>query len=201
MYKYKIAICGKAKSGKNTLAKMIKKELSKNEKVKCDYVAFADPVKEIARVMFPNLSEKYLTGPSEYRSYIIPGAIKDGQLLTVRQLLIDIGTGLGRSYNNNIWLENFDFKIKNNKSKNKNMVILTDCRFKNEFDYVKNKGFFTVKVLRRNSTIINHISETEQDTISESDFDYVIHNNGSLDSLRKEVKILVKKLQEKDAIF
>lgn len=197
MYKYKIAICGKAKSGKNTVAKMIRKELSKYEHISYDYIAFADPVKSIARIMFPKLPEKYLTGSSEHRSSIIPGAFKNGMPLTVRQLLIDIGTGLGREYNSDIWLEVFDAKLSHLESKRKNTIILTDCRFINEHIHIKTKGFFSIKILRESSSNINHISETEQDGIPESEFDYIINNNKSLKDLESEVSFLVKKLREK----
>jgi len=194
MYKYKIAICGKAKSGKNTVAKMIKSELSKRETISCDYIAFADPVKAIARNMFPELPEIYLTGSSEYRNSTIPGAFKNDSPLTVRQLLIDIGTGLGRGYKPDIWLDVFDYNLSQLESKSNNMIILTDCRFINEHRHVKNKGFFILKILRENLEKINHISETEQDSISDSEFDYIVRNNGSLDNLQEEVKKIVNKL-------
>jgi hypothetical protein len=194
MYKYKIAICGKAKSGKNTVAKMLKKQLSKIEPISCNYIAFADPVKSIARTMFPNIPEKYLTGSSEFRSSIIPGAFKNGEPLTVRQLLIDIGTSLGRGYDHDIWLKVFDYNLSKLENKHHNMVILTDCRFLNEHKHVKNKGFFNLKIVRNDSYKINHISETEQDGIPDSEFDYIIHNNGSLQQLKLEVEKVVNKL-------
>ena len=194
MYKYKIAICGKAKSGKDTTSKMICEELSKHDDISCQYIAFADPVKEIARIMFPNIPEKHLTGSSEYRSSIIPGAFKNGEPLTIRQLLIDIGTGLGRTYNKDIWLDVFAHTIDKNKDKNYNMVILTDCRFINEFNFIKGKGFFNIKIVREDSSNINHISETEQDSIPESEFDAIIYNNSTLDHLSNEVKKVVNKL-------
>ena len=197
MYKYKIAICGKAKSGKNTVARMLKKELAKYEYVSCDYIAFADPVKQIARTMFPNIPEKCLTGSSENRNYIIPGAFKDGNPLTVRQLLIDVGTGLGRNYKKDVWLDAFDHNLEKLESKKHNMIILTDCRFINEHQHVKNKGFFVIKIVRDNSANINHISETEQDGIPNSEFDFIIDNNKSLEELKKEVSLLVNKLREK----
>lgn len=196
MYKYKIAICGKAKSGKNTVAKMIQEELSKYEPIFCDYIAFADPVKQIARTMFPNIHEKYLTGSSEYRSSIIPNAFKNQVPLTVRQLLIDIGTELGRGYNPNIWIEAFEHNLSKLESKNHNMVILTDCRFINEHIFLKKKGFFNIKIVRELSSQINHISETEQDGIPNSEFDYIIYNNKSLTELQQEVSFLTKKLGE-----
>jgi hypothetical protein len=192
MYKYKIAICGKAKSGKDTVAKIIGKELSKHDIISCNYVAFADPVKAIARIMFPTMPEEYLTGPSEYRSSVIPNAFKDQKQLTVRQLLIDIGTGLGRNYKPDIWLDVFDFNL--NENKTHNAVILTDCRFLNEFRHIKNKGFKTLKITRDDCAIINHSSETEQDNIPNSEFDFIVNNNGTLDDLNDQVRKFINNL-------
>lgn len=194
MYKYKIAICGKAKSGKNTVAKMISEELSKYESISCNYIAFADPVKEIARIMFPNIPEHYLTGSSEYRNSIVPGAFKEQKPLTVRQLLIDIGTGLGRNYKSDIWLDVFDSSL--SKLENNNLIILTDCRFINEHRHVKSKGFFNIKIIREDSASIDHISEKEQDGIPDSEFNFIIYNNKSLDELRQSVSLLVKELRK-----
>ena len=103
---YKIAICGKANSGKDTISKLIRREISKTQSgIFCEYIAFADPIKDMIRIMFPTLPEKYLTGPSKFRSEIIPGAFKNGKPLTVRQLHTDLGTDIGRAYKETIWLD------------------------------------------------------------------------------------------------
>lgn len=193
---YKVAICGKAKSGKNTIAKLLKKSLSKKDKIRCKYLAFADPVKEIARIMFPSIPEEHLTGSSELRSSIIKNAFKNDSPLTVRQLLIDIGTEMGRSYDKNIWINALGSKLDSLQKKDKDLVILTDCRFINEHNFLKSKGFFTIKVIRNDSTFINHISETEQDGIPESDFDAIIYNNGTLKQLKKDVSLMAYRLHK-----
>lgn len=197
---YKIAICGKANTGKNTVSKLIRKEIAKNQKgIFCEYIAFADPIKAMIRIMFPDLPEKYLTSSSHFRSEAIPGAFKDGQPLTVRQLLIDLGTGLGRNYKETIWLENFDNSFKKAVAKNKNMIIVTDVRFRNEFDHMKSQGFFQIRLLRdaniQASAQSNHVSETNQNTIADSEFDYVLDNNGTLKDLKNEVSKIVAQLQ------
>ena len=193
---YKIAICGKANTGKNTVSKLIRREISKNQKgVFCEYIAFADPIKAMIRIMFPDLPEKYLTGSSNFRSEAIPGAFKEGKLLTVRQLLIDLGTGVGRTYKETIWLENFDHAFQRAVSKHKNMVIVTDVRFRNEFDHLKKQGFYQIRLLRDSHTQINHSSETNQDSIRDDEFDYVLHNNGTLKDLKSEVLKIVSQIK------
>lgn len=186
---YKIAISGKANSGKNTLAKMIVKELraTYTGTISASYLAFADPIKKMAMIMFPTLPKKWFFGPSNFRNEIIPGAFKDDKPLTVRQLLFDLGTQVGRGYQDNIWLYNFDEVLRKNPA---NIVITPDERFRNEFDHLKLKGFFQIRLYRpTDEPIINHISETGQDMIKDSEFDYVVHNDKSL----KHLKTLIAK--------
>lgn len=187
---YKIAITGKANTGKNTVSKFLIKELRNSFKGKRTltnaYIAFADPIKAMIRLMFPLLSEKYLTGSSQYRAENIPGAFKDGKPLSVRQLLIDLGTEVGRSYKETIWLDVFDHSFE--KLKKKSVVIVTDVRFRNEFNHLKNKGFYMIRLYRdTGNPTINHVSETGQNDIKDNEFDYVIHNNKSLKELKTTI--------------
>jgi hypothetical protein len=186
----KVAITGKANSGKDTVGKIISKEHRSINRYKnfATKIALADPVKEIGMIMFPDLKKNIFFGPSENRKTEIPNSFKNDSPLTVRQLLIDIGTNLGRSYNENIWLDVFDSRLSIQEKHGTSLVIVTDVRFRNEFDHVKNKGFFTIRLKRDNYTKIDNVSETDQDGIADLEFDYVLNNNGTLASLKDEIK-------------
>lgn len=193
---YKIAICGKANSGKNTLANLIFSQLRQdlikqnlsidhfNDRIKC--MAFADPIKDMIQIMFPTINKEHLYGSSALRGSTIPGAFKDGEPLTVRQVLIDIGTGLGRNYNSNIWIDNFICRMNSYKEANYLAVVVSDVRFINEFDHLKDLGFYQIRLLRDSHLRIDHISETNQDGIPDHKFNYVVHNNGTLQDLESE---------------
>lgn len=200
---YKIAICGRANTGKNTLAKLIADQLdyqhvfyatmgSPVPGISHKFMAWADPIKEIVALMFPHANKECLYGPSQLRAETIPGAFKNGRPLTYRQALIDIGTEVGRAYNDKIWLENFDHRYEQLLIRNPpELVVVTDTRFRNEFEHLKKKGFFQIRLYRDNGIFmpeINHVSETNQDTIKDEEFDYVLFNNKSLDDLREEIK-------------
>lgn len=198
---YKIAICGKANSGKSTVSKFIMKELCKQLKdkvyVSCKYIAFADPIKAMIRLMFPTLPEKYITGSSTHRASIIPGAFtKNNNPLTVRQLHIDLGTEIGRAYKETIWLESFDYAFEN--AKHKDVVIVTDVRFRNEFDHLKKLGFYQIRLLRGDpieaAMKSSHSSEVEQDFIKNEEFNFVLNNNGTLKDLKNEVTKIVNQI-------
>lgn len=192
---YKVAISGLANTGKNTLSKMIVKQLRQQIKISQNrhlysvkYMAFADPIKKMVQIMFPNLPKKFLYGSSKYRNEIIPEAFKGGKPLTVRQLLCDLGTSVGRGYQDAIWLNNFDARFET-EAKWKQVVVVTDTRFRNEFEHLKKNGFYQVRLYREtDEPKVAHVSETNQSEIKDDEFDYVIHNDKGLADLKMDVK-------------
>jgi len=202
---YRIAITGKANTGKNTVAKLLTKGLYGIANTegwnwssgKVQFIAFADPIKKMARLAFPQIPRKWLYGSSKYRSQVIPDAFKDGVPLTVRQLLIDLGNDFGRKYNPVLWIDNFDHGLEKLYKNNPKIVVVTDCRFRNEFDHLKNLGFFQIRILRDIHTKIDDVSETNQDGIMDSEFDAIIYNNKTKAHLKAQVDQIIMKLQEK----
>jgi hypothetical protein len=195
---YKIAITGKANTGKDTVSKLLVNGIDcvDNSFIRREpqFIAFADPIKKMAHLLFPEIPRKWLYGSSKYRSEVILGAFKDGVPLTVRQLLIDLGSELGRKYKPDIWLRNFDRAYNRALKKKAEIIVVTDCRFRNEFDHLKSLGFFEVRILRDAHAKINDASETNQDGILDSEFDAVIYNNGTKEQLKEQVGMLVVKL-------
>ena len=189
MKQVKIAISGKAGSGKDTAASFIL-----NHEMMKDFnltkKAFADPLKEIAGIMYPDIPKEWIYGPSQLRASVIDDSFKENEKLTVRQLLIDIGTN-GRNYNENIWIESALADVRKSKEKS---FIFSDVRFRNEFDSLKKNGFFMIRVKRKKISKIDSPSENEMDLISDDEFDCVIHNNSSIDSFYKKIDKCLKSL-------
>ena len=73
-----------------------------------------------------------------------------------------------------------------------NGVVISDCRFLNELEAIKNAGGFLVRIVRPGSFIDEeynkHQSESEMREISDSLFDLIITNDGSLDELREKTQ-------------
>lgn len=205
----KVAICGRANTGKNSVAKLIASLLCK-ERDEYKMIAFADPMKRAIMQMYPWADRKCLYGPSKLRNTPIPATWdKDGNELTYRQLLIDIGTR-ARENNPNHWVEVFDYNarqldehITQHLSRNitrmlkRKLLIVPDLRFHNEFDYLRQKGFFIIKLLRDSDIVINSPTETDQNSIGLSEFDYVLDNNGTLDDLKTHTKEIVKLIRKR----
>jgi deoxynucleotide monophosphate kinase-like protein len=185
----KIAISGKARAGKNSVAEMF---ITHSNAVpeQCKIVALADPMKHIVKIMFPEANNDCLFGQSELRSHIISDKYKDknGNTLTHRQALIDLGA-FGRQYNSNVWINCLVEDAKNNKDKL--LYIIADVRFINEYTYLRDAGFYMIRVKRPEYTNIDDISEKEQDAIPDKDFNAIINNSGTLDDLSNTVKSLV----------
>ena len=193
---FKIAISGKAKSGKNTAAKIIESKLSEKlgKQVHCAMVAFADPMKHMIKIMCPDIANNVLFGPSELRSTLVSNMLDaDGNPATVRQLLIELGS-MARKYNENTWIDNFHYKFQHDIKDKYDLVILTDCRFKNEFDYLMGQGYHLIRIKRKTDVVILHESETQQDGIADDKFDFVIDNNGNKAQLIDQVEKIIGKI-------
>lgn len=198
---YKIAISGKAGSGKDTTSRYFEDCFNPGWEKKCFTprkaisIAFADPIKEMILQMYPNLEREHLFGDSKYRAGVIPGSYHNGKPLTIRVLLQELGEGC-KKYNPKIWIDAFNTKFKMAQERGDNLVIASDLRFIDEFNYLKENGFYLVRILRGEDESMNHVSETQQKQIRDSDFDKIIDNNGTLLSLHGKIGEIVKSLME-----
>lgn len=193
---YKIAITGKANSGKNTVGKLLIKSLFKNteDSKNHHFIAFADPLKKMTSITFPEIPRKWLYGPSKYRAQVIPGAFKNGEPLTVRQVLIDLGNDFGRKYKSDIWIKNFDHTFNKLAKKQASAIVVTDVRFRNEFDHLKTLGFFQIRLVRDAQLKISDASESNQDSIRDDEYDAIIVNNSTLADLKQRVNEIVSQM-------
>ena len=182
----KIAICGKANSGKDTLGLIIS-ELLLEKNLKTKQIAFADPIKKIIKIIFPETKKAYLYGPSDNRKKVIPNAFLNGQPLTYRRLLQNLGTDVCRQYNEDIWLNIMGYEIRKAEKKF-GAFIVKDSRFRNEFDYLKSQGFSMLKIFRDAQLNISHQSESEQDSIRDEEFSLLINNTGTIEDLRAIIR-------------
>lgn len=158
--------------------------------------AFADSIKHIVQIMFPQVPGAHLWGASELRQSIIQGAFKENIPLTCRQLLLDLGK-IGREYNSNIWIDATIFKVNDFTANPNNIAIIQDLRFSNEFHTLKKNNFFICKIIRpgvSTNSIENDISEIDLDNFSDELFDMIIVNKGSKDDLNLEIDRLISLL-------
>lgn len=202
-----IGLVGKAGAGKNLCASIIQyliwkdgvekninnsihysiEDFIKNKELgyrlsKWKVVGFADKLKDIISIITgckrSNLDDqKFKSTPLKNWNY------------TPRELLQCIGTGLFRNqFNKNVWVN----ALMNDYDISKNWLI-SDVRFPNELEAIKDKGGITIRVSRNNKAYFN-ITQHESETALDTDyFNYTIENNKTVDDLVNKVKeILIK---------
>jgi len=127
--------------------------------------------------------------------WIAEGGESYEEPMTVRDLLQILGTeAMREGLHTNVWVNALmaDYKpgpfypdvSAEDHAKLPNWII-TDTRFPNEAQAIKDKGGMVIKVDRPGVGPVNgHPSE---DALKDYNFDYVIHNNGSINDLDKKV--------------
>lgn len=167
-----IAISGKARAGKNSLADAIGR-IGSQFNLEVVNVSFADKLKQIARDNF-SLTEEQVNGNDKE-------VFDERWQQTPRQILQKLGEGY-RNISKDYWV---DVVLDKFKSSNKILWTNADCRYVNEAVKIKEIGGIVVRVERDSSlrgivTNPNHPSEVELDSFS---FDDVFDNNGPIEKL------------------
>ncbi|MFA5757982.1 MAG: hypothetical protein WC942_01195 [Clostridia bacterium] len=204
-----VGISGLAGSGKDTVADLL---LQKDGFIK---ISLADPIKRFARELW-GFSIEQLWGSSEHRNEQDLRYLCNGEYLTPRKVLQQIGTECGRSLDFDVWiryaiqmsqkalseqgkwsyskeigLELYDKTKHINCPEIIKGIIISDCRFVNELKYIKQSGGKLIRVIRPGAGLQgefgSHRSETELVSIPDSEFDIIINNIGTLEDLKNIV--------------
>jgi len=182
-----IGISGKIGSGKDTAGKIIT-ELMPSFEVK----KYADKLKYIVSILI-GCSKEELENQNFKMNPCSPEwqhAIKHAKTMTPRLMLQLIGTEGGRDLiHHNIWVNalfadyNHGFNADEEVFSMPDWVI-TDMRFPNELDAVKQRGGITIRIERGAGNTGDHPSETALDN---AQFDHRLDNNGTLENLRNDI--------------
>lgn len=168
-----IGLSGYGRSGKNTVAEIIK-ELQPHKRWKI--VGFSHKLKEVASI---------LTGipPTFFENQQFKQSHIPGWDMTARELLQKLGTeGIREGVHPDAWVNALftDYREDDN-------WIIVDCRFPNEAGRISDYGGIIVRVNRGNP-VNSHESETALD---EWRYDYVINNDKDLQSLTESVRAFI----------
>lgn len=202
-----IALSGKAKSGKNTVATILRLadswknsdyfkirypdkkyfikhciELHSDVGTQCSTyseVAFASVLKFCVALIFGIEDPNDLNDQLFKESENSLGLTdKEGNKYTYRQILQLLGTEVGRAIHPDLWVNSLFAHL----DKDDNYII-TDVRYVNEAEACKEAEGIVVRI-NRDVPEMEHSSETELDNY---EFDHVIDNNGSLEELINKV--------------
>jgi deoxynucleotide monophosphate kinase-like protein len=179
-----VGINGVSESGKDSIGRICIEEWG------CKHLAFATRMKEFALAVDPWVPIDPLLSPALFntRGQFVRLSVlvaRDGWDMAkknpeVRRLLQAIGTEGGRkTLDEKLWIKQVSPLIRPNKH-----YVVTDVRFLNEAEFIRNHGGIVVRVERPGyGPALGHISDVHDDSL----WDVVIHNDGSLDDLHKKV--------------
>ena len=208
-----IGISGRMGSGKNTVGDIIEKICLTNEGPLFEQKAFAGKLKQIGSIL-SGVPVEYFED-QDFKK--LPMGIE--WEMTYREFLQKLGTEAMRDgLHTNVWVNALfaDYFCKDCgwEEEQKGTIdacsgkhelpnwIITDMRFPNELEAVKEKGGITIRVVRPHGYTNPHTGEYKEMPLSyhpsetaldDAKFDYEIINDGSMEKLVKKVrKILIK---------
>lgn len=167
-----IAFTGRAQSGKTTSAKFL-------ESRGYQRISFADPLKDMLRVLTPVVDKHRRPG-------VLCGK-------SVREALQTLGTEWGRKLiGEDIWarhmIARIDLLIGDFHDGAIKGIVIDDCRFDNEAELLSGAGATLIKVCRESEEVMDHESERG---VSDRLIHYVIPNNGLETDLERSVLSIV----------
>ena len=202
-----ISISGRMGSGKDTAGKLIQDILETNVGPFWDIKKFATGLKQLASIILnvspgqfedQKFKESYL--PAEWNKHKaifsdradFHGWEVETVPMTVREFLQKLGTDAMRDgLHQNVWVnmlmneyEKLKHQVPHAKS-NFPRWIITDTRFPNEYEALRERNALFIKINRPGLTFNDHPSETSLDNHK---FDYVVENSGDIYHLQQELR-------------
>lgn len=176
-----VALTGKARHGKDTTAKALKKLLEAKERTVL-IVGFADELRDLCDTLFgKELQERT---DDEYTTFFDEN-VKNVEVfpgMTGGKLLQQVG-GFLRGVYPDYWVDRFQDRYLGNLN-SRDWVLIKDCRYLNEERFVRAWGGAVLRCMRNvipdPARDASHHSETEQERILA---DYGVDNNQAIEEL------------------
>ena len=183
-----IGISGKKQSGKDTISDYL------IEKYNFIKYGFADPIKEIARIIF-GFTDEQLFGKDKEKIDSFWG-------IKPRDFFQKFGTDYGQFVfpehfpnifqdkdKRSLWVMIFKKWYLQQIEKNPSVkIIINDVRFEHEFNCIKELGGYIFRVQRSNYSYKDiHISENELDMKNKEEFNSIIINDGTKEELYEKL--------------
>lgn len=170
-----IGVSGYARAGKDSLAEILVKDME------FERVAFADVLRQVLYTLNPFIAPwtdlKSVVDEHGWEYAKTQGPVSQYQ--EVRRLLQTLGTDVGRGmFGPNFWVNSLFQSL----DLTKKQYVISDVRFPNEADAVKDVGGRVVRVERPGTDPVNsHPSEVALDGYP---FDAIFNNDDTLEHLR-----------------
>lgn len=176
-----IGIAGPARSGKDTLAKMLIQAAGEGA-----HMSFAAPIREFIANLLQVPLERIIDG--SYKETIIPELG-----VSPREMMQTLGTEWGRDrVHPELWIKVANWKLNALRSSMfpPKLVVFSDVRFENEATMIREAGGIVVHLRRDDVPAIRaHVSEGG---VGCRATDWNIHNTAGLDELRSSALTLLE---------
>lgn len=111
-----------------------------------------------------------------------------------RAFLQLLGNGVRDAVVKNVWIRWFEFDLRELEEKGVDNIVVDDCRYLNEAQFLRDNGFVIVRLLGRGydlkGKVGEHVSETQLD---EWTADYQIDSSGTMEnSWRQLIDVMVR---------
>jgi hypothetical protein len=177
-----IGITGRKQNGKDTIGNYL------IENYGYERYAFADPLKEICKILFGFNDDQLWGNKKEEMDFFWK--------TTPRKLFQFIGTELFREQldqvlpdiTDDIWVKVLEKKLIDSDPLKK--IVITDIRFQNECDLIKKLGGTLIRVTR-NTLEVNDLHSSEKD-IDYFNVDYEIINNTNKMDLYEKIDVILR---------
>jgi len=110
-----------------------------------------------------------------------------------RKFLQFVGTDWARTIDENVWINKAIEKAPENGN-----AFISDLRFINEFEALKENGWICIKLLRNvesqaraGTGSTSHISENSLDNVPNHNWDHIIENNGTLEEFYTKLDSII----------
>lgn len=153
---------------------------------------FADILKQNICMNILGLSYDQCYGSDEKKNELTNLSIND-KFVSSREIMQYIGTDIFRKIKSDVWVES---TIRQIQKDNPEIAIITDCRFPNEVDAIKNAGGKVIR-LNRDPFHSDHLSECvlDESNYDWSNFDYVINNKDyTLFEQTEKLKMVIEEI-------
>ena len=180
-----IGMSGYARSGKDTVADILHEEYGFGR------VTLAAPLKEMVYTLNPWVDIDF-DCHVRYQDFVDDLGLHEAKNHPeVRRLLQVYGTDvMRRQFGEDVWVD-----LAYSGKDPADHWVVTDCRFKNEANGIRNHGGFVVRVERPGVEPPNlHPSEVD---LLDYDFDFYLDNSGTLEELEASVHRMMDELRSR----
>ncbi len=201
-------ICGRKQAGKDTFARLgcdLLDRAGRSSDTEIARLAFAEPLKQFC-IDYLGLSRNGCYGSDEEKDEtcgtweMFNESIRnlfDTDLfdpISNREVLQVVGTEVFRNcFRGTFWIDLMSIRMRQAEKSGAELVFVTDVRFKNEIRAIQELGGKLIRVIRDTGKEdqIPHASELEMLEIPNSEFDFVVDNNGSIEEYCDKIESIL----------